>query len=308
MSSSPLHKITSISALMRLLGQPEPLHPLVALIDYDSTTVDLSHAGDKFSLDFYKISFKTTFHGQVRYGQDHYDFDEGGLAFLSPSQVVTMSPERSGYEGYSLFFHPDLIRSYPLANTISHYGFFSYSVSEALFLSRKEKAVIATLFATIAAELENNIDHFSQDILVSQLELLLNYSNRFYARQFITRKTVNNELIAKLDGYLDQRFGGGGGESREGDAVGLPTVQELAAHLHVSPRYLSDLLRSSIGQNAQEYIHLRLIEKAKTILTNSNETVAEIAYRLGFEHPQSFSKLFRKKTDLSPVEFRRSFN
>lgn len=302
MSANPLHKITSISALMRLLGQSEPLHPLVALIDYNNTTVDLRHAGDKFSFDFYKISFKTKFHGQVKYGQGHYDFDQGGLAFLSPNQVVTMSPERSGYEGYSLFFHPDLIRSYPLANTIGHFGFFSYSVSEALFLSGKEKAVIEALFATIAAELENNIDRFSQDILVSQLELLLNYSNRYYARQFITRKTVNNELIAKLDSYLDQRF------NDNDKNPGLPTVQELAGHLHVSPRYLSDLLRSAVGQNAQEYIHIRLIEKAKTILANSNATVAEIAYKLGFEHPQSFSKLFRKKTELSPVEFRRSFN
>jgi AraC-like DNA-binding protein len=301
-AARPLHKISSISALLRLLGQPEPMHPLVALIDYNSTKVDLSHAGDKFSLDFYKLSFKTTFHGQVKYGQGYYDFDEGGLAFLSPNQVVTMSAERASYEGYSLFFHPDLIRNYSLHSTIGHYGFFSYSVSEALFLSYKEKTVIEDLFTNIAAELENNIDRFSQDILVSQLELLLNYSNRFYARQFITRKTANNELIAKLDRYLDHRF------SNAGNAGGIPTVQELAGHLHVSPRYLSDMLRSSLGQNAQEYIHTRLIEKAKTILSNSNATVAEIAYELGFEHPQSFSKFFRKKTDSSPLTFRRSFN
>ena len=297
-----LHKISSISALMRLLGQPEPMHPLVALIDYNNTKVDLSHAGDRFSLDFYKLSFKTIFHGQVKYGQGYYDFDEGGLAFLSPNQIVTMSAERASYEGYSLFFHPDLIRNYSLHNTIGHYGFFSYSVSEALFLSHKEKAVIEALFTNIAAELANNIDRFSQDILVSQLELLLNYSNRFYARQFITRKTANNELIGKLDSYLEHRFSNGG------NAGGIPTVQELAGHLHVSPRYLSDMLRSSIDQNAQEYIHSRLIEKAKTSLSNSNATVAEIAYELGFEHPQSFSKFFRKKTDSSPLTFRRSFN
>jgi AraC-like DNA-binding protein len=298
----PLHKISSISALMRLLGQPEPLHPLVALIDYNNSNVDLSLAGDKFSLDFYKLSFKTTFHGQVKYGQGYYGFDEGGLAFLSPNQVVTMSAERASYEGYSLFFHPELIRNYSLHSAIGHYGFFSYSVSEALFLSRKEKTVIEGLFTNIAGELENNIDRFSQDILVSQLELLLNYSNRFYARQFITRKTVNSQLIAKLDSYLGQRF------SNNANAGGIPSVQELALHLHVSPRYLSDMLRSSIGQNAQEYIHTRLIEKAKKILSNSNATVAEIAYELGFEHPQSFSKFFRKKTDSSPLTFRRSFN
>lgn len=164
-----LQNFNSISELMRRMEQPKPLHPLVALIDYSRVKVSLADAGNKISLGFYKISFKTSFNGQVKYGQGYYDFEEGGLAFLSPNQIVTMSDNAKGYEGYSLYFHPDLIRNYPLGTTIQNYGYFSYSVSEALFLSQKEKLVISGLFESIANELDNNIDNFSQDVLVSQI-------------------------------------------------------------------------------------------------------------------------------------------
>ncbi|WP_317207720.1 helix-turn-helix transcriptional regulator [Chitinophaga filiformis] len=287
---------------MRRLEQPPPLHPLVALINYDDTKIALADAGEKYSLNFYKISFKTSFKGQVKYGQHYYDFEEGGLAFLAPNQIVTLSGEETSYEGYALFFHPDLIRNYTLGNNIHKYGFFSYAVSEALFLSDKEKKVIATLFDAIAKELDNNIDHFSQDVLVSQIELLLNYSNRYYNRQFITRKTVYNDLISKMDAYLSDRF-----DIRKSALTGIPSVQELADHLDVSPRYLTDMLKSLTGLSAQQQIHHHLIEKAKHILSHTSLSVAEIAYELGFEHPQSFNKLFRQKTNMTPVEFRQSF-
>lgn len=205
---------------------------------------------------------------------------EGGLAFLAPNQIVTVSGEEGGYEGYALFFHPDLIRNYPLGNSILKYGFFSYAVAEVLFLSDKEKKAIALLFEAIGNELENNIDPFSQDVLVSQIELLLNYSNRFYNRQFITRKAVYHDLIGKLDVYLSERF-----NHKESPLTGLPSVQEVSDHLKVSPRYLSDMLKSLTGQTTQQHIHNKLIEKAKDILCSSSFTIAEIAYELGFEHP-----------------------
>ncbi len=295
--------VASISELMERLEQPKPLHPLVTLINYDTVKINLADAGASFSINFYKISFKHTFKGQVKYGQGYYDFEEGGLAFLAPNQVVTMSGDESSYNGYALYFHPDFIRHYPLGKTIGKYGFFSYAVSEALFLSDKEKKIIAALLATIANELETTIDSFSQDVLVSQIELLLTYSNRFYNRQFLTRKPIYNDLIARMDTYLFAQL-----DTLNLPVVGLPSVNEVAAHLNLSPRYLTDMLKSLTGQSTQQYIHNWLIEAAKNKLSTSQLTVAEIAYELGFEHPQSFNKLFRQKTNVSPVEFRKSFN
>jgi len=302
-SMPQLHHFESISALMRRMDQPKPLHPLVAMINYNNVKVALTDAGNKFSLDFYKISFKTSFNGKVKYGRGYYDFEEGGLAFLAPNQIVTMSDDANDYEGYSLFFHPDMIRNYQLGNTIQNYGFFSYSISEALHLSEKEKIDISLLFQAISKELDNNIDHFSQDVLVSQIELLLNYSNRFYNRQFITRKSVHNDLIGRMNIFLSDRF-----DQQKTSLTGLPSVQEVSDHLQVSPRYLTDVLKSLTGQSAQQHIHNQLVERAKNRLTNTTLTIAEIAYNLGFEHPQSFNKLFKQKTNISPLEFRQSFH
>jgi AraC-like DNA-binding protein len=290
----------SISAYMRGMGMPVPLHPLVALATYDTNKVSLENGGRTILVDFYKVSFKKDFRGQVKYGQGSYDFEEGGMAFLAPNQLITMSSEESCYEGYNLYFHPDLIRNYQLGKNINQYGFFSYAVNEALFLSDKEKRVIAGLFENISAELDNNIDVFSQDVLVSQIELLLNYSNRFYNRQFLTRKAIHHDVISEMDTYLAGRF--------EDQLGGIPTVFEVAEHLNVSPRYLTDMLKSLTGQSAQQLIHDRLVERAKMILSTTKLTIAEVAYQLGFEHPQSFNKLFKRYTDLSPNGFRKSFN
>lgn len=288
---------------MRLLELPAPLHPMIALVDYRKVPMETFPRGQKISLDFYKISFKTAFTGQIKYGQGYYDFEEGGMAFLKPRQIVFPPEEIESYEGIALYFHPDFIRNYPLGKTIHQYGFFSYDVSEALFLSAKEKEIIAGLFATIAVELENNIDSFSQDVLVSQLELLLNYSNRFYSRQFITRKAVNNDIVSSLDQLLNRYF-------EEGNSLknGLPSVKYISSELKLSQRYLSDLLSSLTGQNTQQFIQNTIIEKAKEKLSTTNLSVSEIAYELGFEHSQSFSKLFKTKTNFSPLEFRQSFN
>jgi AraC-like DNA-binding protein len=300
---SNITHIKSISQLVRVLGLPAPLHPLIALVDYNNVSIEMFPRGQKTSLDFYKISFKPTFTGQIKYGQAYYDFEEGGLAFLKPKQIVYPPENIESYEGLALYFHPDFIRNYPLGNTMNQYGFFSYDVSEALFLSAREKEVVASLFASIANELNNNIDSFSQDVLVSQIELLLNYSNRFYNRQFITRKAINHDIITALDKLLNNYF-------EEGNSLknGLPSVKYISTELKLSQRYLSDMLSSLTGLNTQQYIQNAIIEKAKEKLSTTNLSVSEIAYELGFEHSQSFSKLFKTKTNVSPLEFRQSFN
>lgn len=295
--NAPLLVFKSIAGLLQRLELPGPTHPLVALINYASINVPLADAGARFSLDFYKISFKTGFNGRVKYGPGHYDFNNGGLAFLAPRQIVTMSGSEESYEGYSLFFHPDLLKGYQLGNSITSFGFFSYGVSEALYLSEKEKQALLLLFESIEKELGNNIDPFSQDILVTQIEQLLNYGNRFYHRQFITRRMIYNDLITRMNSYLSERF-----EKNEG----LPTVQEVSVYLNLTPRYLTDMLKSLTGLTAQQHIHLQLIERAKQVLAHSHLTISEIAYQLGFEHPQSFSKFFRQKTNISPVAYRES--
>lgn len=297
-----INPIKSISQLTRILGLPAPLQPLVALVDYRNVPIEMFPRGQKVSLDFYKISFKPTFTGQIKYGQGYYDFEEGGLAFLKPKQIVFSPEETESYEGIALYFHPDFIRNYTLGKTINQYGFFSYDSSEALFLSAKEKEIIANLFTSIANELDSNIDNFSQDVLISQIELLLNYSNRFYNRQFITRKAVNHEIITSLDKLLNNYF------EEISLKNGLPSVKYISTELKLSQRYLSDMLRSLTGLNTQQYIQNAIIERAKEKLSTTNLSVSEIAYELGFEHSQSFSKLFKTKTNFSPLEFRQSFN
>lgn len=293
----------SISELLRALNMPKPLHPLIALVSYDDTEISRRHAGQAMLIDFYKISFKNHFKGKVRYGPGYYDFTEGGLAFLAPNQLVTMPDDQESFEGYALYFHADLIRNYQLGKNIAQYGFFSYGISEALFLSEKERNIINSLFESIKQELDNQTDSFSQDVFVSQIELLLNHSNRFYNRQFLTRKSVHHHLITRMSQYLDHRF-----TSDNPVLKSLPTVQEVSDHLNVSPRFLTDMLKTLTGQSTQQHIHDWLIEQAKLTLSTTHLNVAEIAYQLGFEHPQSFNKLFKQLTSKTPSAFRKSFN
>jgi AraC family transcriptional activator of pobA len=293
----------SISELHRALGLPKPLHPLISLVDYSTIRADTKELEKGILFNFYKISYKKNYTGKVKYGQSYYDFDEGGLSFVSPNQVISVSDDEGDYSGYTLLVHPDFIRTFPLGKKIKDYGFFSYTVAEALFLSEKEKEIIIGLFKNIETELESAIDLFSQEVVVSQLELLLSYSKRYYNRQFITRKSASNDLLSKAEELMDNYF-----QVEQALLKGLPSVQEIADELNVSPHYLSDMLRSLTGQNTQQHIHKRLIDKAKELLSTTNLSVAEIAYQLGFEHPQSFNKLFKSKTKISPIEFRQSFN
>lgn len=298
-----LQSFSTISDAHHAFGLPKPLHPLVSLIDNTVYPVAASKLEQSHVLNFYKISYKPK-QGKLRYGQTFYDFDEGGLLFASPNQVIggSSGQEIRDCSQYTLLIHPDFLWNYPLAKKIKQYGFFSYSANEALHLSDQEKTTIFSLFKVIGEELSSRIDDFSHDVLISQIELLLNYANRFYKRQFITRKPANTDLLQKLEDILNGYF------NQEKGLKGIPTVQFLSESLHLTPSYLSDMLRSLTGQNTQQHIHTKLIEKAKEKLSITSLSVAEIAYELGFEHPQSFNKLFKTKTNLSPLEFRRSFN
>jgi len=296
-----LHRFESLSEAHKIFGLPKPQHPLISIVGGDSAA-GINRLSNAHVLSFYKISYKPKLEGKLRYGQDYYDFDEGGLMFAAPNQVLG-GDATCEYSLYTLLIHPDFLLHYSLAKKIKHYGFFSYAANEALHLSEKEKATIISVFRMIEDELNSRIDDFSQDVVISQIELLLNYANRFYKRQFITRKMASNNLLQKMEALLDDYFNNEMPVNR-----GIPTVQYLSEHLNISASYLSDMLRSLTGQNAQQHIHHRVIEKAKEILSTTELSVGEVAYQLGFEHPQSFSKLFKMKTNFSPLEFRRSFN
>jgi AraC-like DNA-binding protein len=296
-------KLNSISEMHTVLGFPKPLHPLISLVNYADIKTPFEEWPKAIVPNFYKISFKKNTTGKIKYGQGYYDFDEGGLTFISPNQVIACVDDEQDLSGYTLLIHPDFLRGYSLDHKIKTYGFFSYGTNEALFLSDKERKVLFSVFENINEELNNAIDDFSQDLVISYIEVLLNYSNRFYMRQFITRKQVNSDTLSKMEILLNDYF-----EKEDALNLGLPSVEYLASQLNISPRYLSDMLRSVTGQNAQQHIHAKLIEKAKEYLTATNLSVAEIAYKLGFEQPQSFNKLFKNKTNQTPVQFKHEFH
>lgn len=303
MPEKKLQQFNSISELHKALGLPKPLHPLVSLVNYADIKLPDEELPKLLLLNFYKISFKFNFTGKIKYGQGYYDFNEGGLCFYSPNQIIASAEDDTDYSGYTLLFHSDFIRNYSLSTRIKNFGFFSYAANEGLFVSDKERQKLTSVFAIMQSELETSIDEFSQDIMVSQIEVLLNYSNRFYKRQFITRKVVNNDLLMQMEEHLSKYF-----DSETSLQNGLLTVDTLANKLNLSPRYLSDMLRSLTGKNAQQHIHDKLIEKAKEYLTSTNLSVSEIAYQFGFEHSQSFHKLFKKKTNFTPTAFKQLFN
>jgi AraC family transcriptional activator of pobA len=295
--------LDSITDIHRVLGLPAPLHPLVTLIDNTANQINTTNFPRYEVLRFYKIGCITKLTGRFRYGQAYYDFTEGSMLFTAPNQVVGSDTDYENIAGYVLFIHPDFLQGYPLLNKLKKYGYFSYSSNEALHLSEQEKTTILAVFTIIEQELNSRTDGFSQDVLVAQIELLLTYAERFYKRQFNTRKVATTELLQRFEDILNSFFG------EETMLIqGVLTVGSIAEKLTLSPRYLSDLLRARTGKNTQQHIHEKLIEKAKEKLSTTTLSVSEVAYQLGFEHSQSFSKLFKLKTNLSPLEFRRSFN
>ncbi|OXG06167.1 helix-turn-helix protein [Flavobacterium araucananum] len=298
------YTIHSLSEMHRLLKIPKPEHPLVSFVDLSKISCHFDDNLKSVVYDFYTVCIKKGFTGKMRYGQNFYDFDEGVMTFMSPGQVISteVSVDTSVY-GAMLVIHPDFIQNYPLAKNIKDYGYFSYAVNEALHLSDKEETMIRNIMQNIEQEYLSSIDAFSQDVMISHIELLLNYCNRFYNRQFITRKSANSTLLTKLETLLSDYF-----ESDKVQQFGLPTVAYISEELNVSSNYLSDMLRSLTGQSTQHHIHNKIIEKAKELLTTTSLSVSEMAYQLGFEYPQSFNKLFKSKTNLSPLEYRSSFN
>lgn len=296
-------KLESISEIHRMLGLPGPVHPLISLMDATDGQIDLCRLPVSYVLSFYKISFTTKLGGKFRYGQGYYDFDEGSLLFTAPNQIIGSTEDYKDNAGYSLIIHPDFLQGYPLAKKIKQYGFFSYASNEALHLSEQERATVLSMYTIIQEELNSRIDDFSHEVIISQIELLLTYAKRFYKRQFLTRQVVTNDLLQQLEEQLNTYF-----ENDEPVSHGIPTVQSLAAQLNYTPNYLSDMLRSLTGLNAQQHIHQKLIERAKELLSTTKLTISEVAYQLGFEHPQSFSRLFKMKTRISPAQFRSAFN
>jgi AraC family transcriptional regulator, transcriptional activator of pobA len=306
MPGTQLIRIKTISEYHKAMGLPRPEHPLISVIELNTLEYDFDNGPLNLVFDFYSISLKRDFSAKMRYGQQEYDFDEGIMFFIAPGQVFGIEVKKGAAlkrSGWMLLIHPDFLWSTALAKSIKQYEYFDYSVNEALFLSEKEETTVTGIMQNIQQEYHSNIDKFSQHVIIAQLELLLTYADRFYQRQFITRKISNHKMLTRLEEVLLQYF-----NSEALSEKGLPTVQYIAQELNVSPGYLGGLLKALTGYSTQQHIHDKLIGLAKEKLSTTDLTVSEIAYQLGFVHSQSFSKLFKTKTRLSPLEFRQSFN
>jgi len=297
-----LQKIGTISAFHRLMHLPQPQHTLVSLIRFE----DIRPLNDQEPVslinNFYSIGLKRNFDAKMKYGQQEYDFDGGMMTFMAPGQVLRIEIENGkklNHSGWLLLIHADLLWHTPLAAKIRKYDYFSYSVNEALHLSDKEESIIIGMMQNIEREYCSNIDSFSQDVIISLLESLLTYADRFYHRQFLTRRVSGHHILDRFDNLLNEHLN---------TQKGIPAVSYLAEKLNISPGYLGSVLRIVSGKNTQQHIHDKIIEKAKEKLSTTELSVSEIAYQLGFEYPQSFSKLFKTKTSLSPLDFRNSFN
>ena len=295
-------RLESIGQLNALFQQTAPKHPLISVVDFSKMEKYEKVEEVRLTCGFYSIMFKNHCANRIRYGKEYYDFQEGTLICIAPNQIITIENDDSSTNdmvGWGLFFHPDLIRGTSLGNKMKEYTFFSYEVNEALHLSDKEKQTLLDCVNKLATELTENIDHHTQTLITSNIELLLNYCARYYDRQFITRKKANTDLLVKFENSLANYF-----NSNELQKNSLPSVKYFAELLFLSPNYLSDLLKKETGKNAQELIHYYLIEEAKNNLLNTNNSVNEIAYKLGFEYPQYFSKLFKSKTGMTPLAYR----
>jgi AraC family transcriptional activator of pobA len=303
-SHSPEH-IKTIEQFHRFRSLPGPVHPLISVVRFEDMQY-LPSGTSSWVLDFYAIAIKRKFHSKLKYGQQVYDFDNGLMTFMAPGQKIGIDAESNiilEHSGWLLLIHEDFLWKTPLAKGIKKYEFFNYSVHEALFLSEQEEMILEAIIKNIKMEYERSIDSFTQNIILAQLEVLLAYAERFYKRQFITRKIANHGVLEELESLLNQSF------SKENLLTnGLPTVQSVANALHISPNYLSGLLKTLTGKSTQEHIQDKLITYAKELLSTTNLSINEVAYSLGYTYPQTFSKLFRIKTAYSPAEFRKSFN
>ena len=273
-------------------------HPLVTIIDHSKAK---PMPASRFNIGLYAVGLKEGNNGQLRYGRKHYDYQEGSLIFIAPGQVIGVEPgeEPLPPKGWTLLFHPELIKGTPLGKHMQQYSFFSYAVSEALHLSDKEKRIVMDCFAKIEDELDQNLDKHSKGLIASNIELLLNYCIRFYDRQFITRQNVNQGTLERFESLLNGYF-----SSNKLQNEGLPSVAYCAEALHLSPNYFGDLVKKETGRSAQEYIQSKVIDVAKERVFDRSKSVSEIAYELGFKYPQHFTRLFKKKTGVTPNDYR----
>ncbi|QHT71987.1 helix-turn-helix transcriptional regulator [Rhodocytophaga rosea] len=306
MAGKKIYHLKNITEFHRSRGLKAPQHPLISVVNYADVQLPPDAIDVSWVYDFYSIAVKRNLNAKLHYGQQEYDFDEGVMFFIAPGQVFSVSFDNAATwkrSGWILLLHPDFLWNTPLASSINQYEYFGYAVHEALHLSEKEESTMKGIIENIEQEYHNNVDKFSQSIIIAQIETMLLYADRFYQRQFITRKISNHTTLARFETILSKYFNA---DTQLNN--GLPSVQYIAESLKVSPNYLSGLLKNLTGQSTQQHIHNYLIEKAKEKLSTTTLSVSEIAYELGFEHPQSLSKLFKSKTNVSPLEFRRSFN
>ena len=291
-------KLDNICQYNEMVGQ-ETLHPLVSVLDLSKSSRMMKHV--RMSYGFYAVFLKEVKCGDLRYGRNYYDYQEGTLVFLAPGQVIGIDDNGEYFQpkGRALLFHPDLIRGTSLGRNMKDYSFFSYEVNEALHLSEQERGVIIDCLNNINEELNLGIDKHSKMLIVSNIELLLNYSIRFYDRQFITRENVNKDILSKFENVVNGYF-----QTDKPETIGLPSVRYCADQLHLSANYLGDLIKKETGKSAQEHIQLRLIDIAKEKILGTSKTVSEIAYELGFKYPQHFTRVFKKNVGYTPNEYR----
>lgn len=274
------------------------LHPLIAYVDLNQS---LPMLRSQFMLGFYAIIIKETRCGDIRYGNQYYDYNEGTMVFIGPNQIIKHEPEGEIHQPYgkALIFHSDLIKGTNLGKHIHEYTFFSYASYEALHLSNKEREKILVCFDNIENEIIQNIDRHSKKLIISNLELLLNYCTRFYDRQFITRENIGQGIIEQFEQHLNEYL-----RHEKLQEIGLPTVSYFADTLNLSPNYFGDLIKKETGKSAIEYIHLKLLEYAKEKIMDKTKSISEISYQLGFKYPQHFTRLFKQKVGVAPNEYR----
>ena len=294
-------RIKTISEVHQVFGFDKPKHPLISILPIDERMTEFDYGNANYIFDFYQISLKEGIKGTLSYGRNTYDFQEGTMTFIKPNQVIKVqdSEDYKGGNGWTLIFHPDLIRKSELGTKINDYSFFSYEVSEALHLSDTEKIALTDLVNKIEQEYNQNIDKHSQEIIIGNIEMLLRYCKRYYDRQFYTRTNLNKDLITKFEKVMHDYY-----RKEKYLENGVLSVKYCATALAMSSNYLGDLIKNETGRSAKDHIQEFIIEKAKTAILGTNESISEIAYNLGFEYPQSFSKLFKAKTGISPLKYR----
>ncbi|MGC6420704.1 MAG: helix-turn-helix domain-containing protein [Chitinophagales bacterium] len=295
-------RISTIEEVHKMLGIKKPKHPMVSMIPVTDDVVNFDYGDVTYILDFYQISLKENLTGSFLYGRNQYDFSEGTMIFTQPGQTIQMSENErvENAKGYILLFHPDLIRQSSLMEEISTYPFFKYDANEALHLSEEERDHVYSLLDKIAEEYERSIDTHTQEIIIGSISMLLKYAQRYYDRQFFTRKNVNQDVLGRFEKLLQNTF-----DSNETLERGIPSIKELGDKMGMSSHYLSELLKKETGQSAKSHLQSHIIEKAKNLLLSTNSSISEVAYILGFEYPQHFSKLFKLKTGFSPKEYRK---